>query len=221
MDVGICALGRGAFFNEVAQCSASNCNSGSINLSQFLNGVYSMCSAIGDPISSAAVASAEAVGSSTLPYSPTASTTAFTTTTAVAQTTPVFSQVASAAGLTTTTALAQGTNSAGQLETLAVPVIYDSTTTFYGQPVEVSAGGLSPTTSRALSATFADTTLFLPSVTTPTGGSTSATNSPETTSAASTEGNGSLFTSQNAGVSYRAGSLFGLVVGLIASMLWF
>ncbi|MCJ1286966.1 hypothetical protein MMC26_006313 [Xylographa opegraphella] len=215
----LCRLAGVSFLTKVAQCFENSCDD-TADLDYLLTALESECQLLGSSIPSAVMASAEAVASGSSPSSAGTET----------DNGPGASLATAMASRTTQTVTITETNSSGQVTAVEVPEVFDGTTTRIGDlstmgSMMVSTSGsltLAPPTSFALSATFADTTLEPSSLASLSLGalSTASTSTSSAAAAAPSEGNGSLFTSQNAARQERASALLGLTLGLVAGIVW-
>ncbi|MCJ1392046.1 hypothetical protein MMC18_004913 [Xylographa bjoerkii] len=226
----LCRLSGGSFLTKVAQCLETSCD-GTADLDYLLSALESGCQLSGNSIPGAAISTAEAVASGSSPSTETIySSSATETDNGLGGSFPT-----AMASMTTQTVEMKETNSAGQVTVVEVLEIFDGTTTIIGNPstvnpvivsttTSITPVPLASTTSFALSATFAVTTLEPLSIGSMSPGmsSTASTSiSSATAAAAPSEGNGSLFTSQNDANKKRTSSLLGLTIGLVAGIAWF
>ncbi|MCJ1386283.1 hypothetical protein MMC17_009409 [Xylographa soralifera] len=224
----LCRLAAGSFLTNTAQCFETSCND-TTDLDVLLTAFDSECQLSGNSVPAAVISSAEAVAAGSSPSAEATDTSLVTeTNNGLGGSLPT-----AMASMTTQTVQMKETNSAGQVTIVEVPEIFDGTTTIVGglptvNPVIVSTSGsltlasLASSTSFALSATFADTTLEPSNLASLSLGasSTASTSTSSAAAAAPSEGNGSLFTSQNVARKESISGLLGLTIGLVAGIAW-
>ncbi|MCJ1402564.1 hypothetical protein MMC11_005784 [Xylographa trunciseda] len=227
--VGLCQLAGGSFLTNVGRCYETSCDS-TADFEYLLSDLDSGCQLMGISIPSAAMSSAEAVASGFSPSTETIDSSSVTNTD-ISRGESVATAMAS---MTTWTAKMKETNSMGQVTIVEVPEVFDGTTTIIGKPsttnpvIISTTGSITPeslgsTTSFAPSATFVDSTLEPSNMATTSLGAllTASTSTSSAAAATPSEGNGSLFTSQNAARKQSTSSLLGLTIGLVAGIAWY
>ncbi|MCJ1292883.1 hypothetical protein MMC34_004436 [Xylographa carneopallida] len=226
--LGLCQLADGSFLAKAAQCFEASCDD-TADLAFLLNALESECQLSGNSIPTTVISSAAAVASGLIPSTETIdSSSAAETDNGLGESLPT-----AMASMTTQTVQITATNSAGQATIIEVPEIYDGKTTMIGYPLTVNPVDVSPSGSRtpaslagtassALSATIADTTLEPSSIASLSLGalSTASTSTSSAAAAAPSEGNGSLFTTQNVARKERSSGLLGLTVALVVGTVW-
>jgi len=225
--IGICRLSNGNFLTDIVTCVKSNCDY-QLDSNLFITPLQLACSLAGTPISSAAIRNAEFVETFG-GYG--AQTTTTTTTTNAASQGISTRTVTAAPAIRTSTLISTTTDSQGNTFYILIPTTVQqgsststltsgvTTTTVLAGAVASSASMSSQNTASVASSTSTSTTTVIPTSTTNPTTSSSPTNAAANSPAPST--NGSPFDMQSAGTRKEGSSWLGLMVGLIAGVVWF